>query len=387
MIYCHHNHFDCLQLPVSWFWDSCKCDQCYDSSHYFRRTPHPVALPDTVKGQDIDLDLSQDGTVFCIKSPAFDGHKAVISAEDIEKLQSSSLASDVTLRSKSYIHLWSGSEREFDRNLAKVSYLDFVESESGLKDGLRKFRQYGFLVVGDCPPEDFVVPTLAKRVAYIRDSSFGQVADVKVGPQSAIHPSYRGEPLSLHTDLTYREKSPGILMLHFLKTADPDSVGPDLAGGQTQLSDGFKTAYELKKINPEAFNILTKVWIPFCYRDPLSGLVYRNIQRTILIDPLGSGLVSEIHYSNFARQPQLSTGTSGVSLVEFYRALSQFSDLLVKNQIQFYARPGETYLLNNRRVLHARTAFDASRVERYMRTCYIDLDEVEAKVNLVLGLD
>lgn len=94
-------------------------------------------------------------------------------------------------------------------------------------------------------------------------------------------------------------------------------------------------------------------------------------------------LVHEIHFSNFARQAQLHTGCDDISLEQFYEALRKFSEILHRNQAQFYAVAGETFILNNRRMLHGRTSFDTQKVERRMHTCYIDLDEVEAKLNLI----
>ena len=66
---------------------------------------------------------------------------------------------------------------------------------------------------------------------------------------------------------------------------------------------------------------------------------------------------------------------------DFYAAYSAFMSYL-KNpayQYQFRYKPGECLLLNNARVLHGRTAFDANSGTRHLKVGLINWDYLIAK--------
>lgn len=46
-----------------------------------------------------------------------------------------------------------------------------------------------------------------------------------------------------------------------------------------------------------------------------------------------------------------------------------------KQQLKITTKPGGVLIFNNQRVMHSRTAFDATAAERHMRSCHIELDE------------
>lgn len=353
-------------FPLTWIKDACRCDACFDKEHTFRKILTPFAKSQISDVAELKVEISDE--LVTIKWQELRGKQHTTTIK-ISKFTTKN--ENITFDKAS--KLWSGQTLE---NFPKMNYDTFIKDENGLKEYLRLFKQYGFVILKDTPLEPESIITFSKRIAYIRESSFGYVADVEVGPLSEIHPAYQGDPLPLHTDLPYREKSPGLLVLHFLKTADPKTCGEN-AGGKSLLSDGFYAAREAAKHNQLLFNILKRVEVPFAYHDPLSQLTYRCQQPTISVKKW-TNEVHEIHFSNFARQPIVETGVADVSLTHFMQAIEMFSNILIKNQIEFFAEKGDLIAMNNRRILHARTAFDASKVERYMRTVYIDLDEVHA---------
>lgn len=54
---------------------------------------------------------------------------------------------------------------------------------------------------------------IAKRMAIPKETCYGEVFDVVQNPGKADHLANTGLPLDLHTDLNYRDKSPGILLV------------------------------------------------------------------------------------------------------------------------------------------------------------------------------
>lgn len=45
--------------------------------------------------------------------------------------------------------------------------------------------------------------------------------------------------------------------------------------------------------------------------------------------------------------------------------------------------PGDVLIFNNQRVMHGRTAFDATAAERHIRSCHVELDEFYSSLHLL----
>ena len=60
---------------------------------------------------------------------------------------------------------------------------------------------------------------------------------------------------------------------------------------------------------------------------------------------------------------------------DYYRAYRHFSAIINRPamQVSFRLEPGEMFIVDNRRVLHARTAFDSGG-NRLLEGCYADID-------------
>ena len=98
----------------------------------------------------------------------------------------------------------------------------------------------------------------AERIAYVKETIYGQLFDVIAQPDDdATHLAYTSQALDLHTDMNYREKSPGFQMLHCL-----ESKGP-VDQGVSYFVDGFAAAEWLRHNHPSAFHILTSLPVEF----------------------------------------------------------------------------------------------------------------------------
>jgi gamma-butyrobetaine dioxygenase len=52
-------------------------------------------------------------------------------------------------------------------------------------------------------------------------------------------------------------------------------------------------------------------------------------------------------------------------------------------QLRFRHGPGDLMAFDNRRVLHARTAFEPSTGARHLRGCYVDTDELRSRIRVL----
>lgn len=75
--------------------------------------------------------------------------------------------------------------------------------------------------------------------------------------------------------------------------------------------------------------------------------------------------------------PESLGGVAGKSLLEAYSALGALIDAPEKT-LKFRLEPGEVMMFHNRRLLHGRTAFDASSGARKLHGCYLDMDMIES---------
>ena len=66
------------------------------------------------------------------------------------------------------------------------------------------------------------IERVVERFAYVKETQYGRVFDVVNRPNTSGHLAYTGIALAYHTDLNYREKSPGMQLLHCLKVSPAD---------------------------------------------------------------------------------------------------------------------------------------------------------------------
>ena len=53
---------------------------------------------------------------------------------------------------------------------------------------------------------------------------------------------------------------------------------------------------------------------------------------------------------------------------------------LLKFRIEFKLSPGDLLMMDNHRLLHGRTTYDANEGNRFLQGCYIDYDSTEGKL-------
>ena len=93
------------------------------------------------------------------------------------------------------------------------------------------------------------------------------------------------------------------------------------------------------------------------------------------------------HNKNF-RQVRFSPRLDFVPLMEkekldfYYLARNKLSELFNSNKfrIEFKLMPGDLLMMDNYRLLHGRTAYDANEGKRFLQGCYIDYDSTEGKI-------
>jgi gamma-butyrobetaine dioxygenase len=171
-------------------------------------------------------------------------------------------------------------------------------------------------------------------------------------------------------------------------------------GGTSVFVDALHVASLFRETHPIDFDILSKTPVSFHYVN--DGHHLHQDHFTIELGPptLSSSLreISHVNYSPPFQAPlPLSTPK------EFYPALKRFTDLLNddKHTFEFSLEEGDAVLFDNRRVLHARTAFrsrtkeewktqSGERVEngepdRWLKGCYLEADSLLDRLRVLKG--
>lgn len=251
-----------------------------------------------------------------------------------------------------------------------LDYQEYMNTPEGLLKGLKHLQDYGLFFLKGVPTEDQEVATAAERIGHLRHTFYGRTWDVKSVP-NAKNVAYTNLNLGLHMDLLYMEAPPGLQLLHSLENSVP--------GGTSIFMDSFKAVDLLKKEYPEDYAILTTVPNTFHYRNANHHLHYNR--PTIVVDPMNDALTV-----NYAPPFQGPLELPAEQMQGFYRALRRFAGYIERPDLQFRhtMRPGECMVFANRRVLHARTAFDPTKGKRHLKGCYVDLDMFKDKYRTTL---
>ena len=258
---------------------------------------------------------------------------------------------------------------KWDSKLKDFNHFDFCKNffeEKSMFDALMCFYQYGFVIFKKVPTENNFLVNFANSIGSIRRTNFGEYFDVisKPNPNDL---AYTSLPLAPHTDNPYRNPVPCIQLLHCIKN--------EVSGGFSTLVDGYTVTELLKKQFPEFYEILTKIKIRFQFMD--QSIVLESWAEMIQLDE-----------NNKLRQVRFSPRLDFVPLLDkeklelYYAARKKISELYNSEeyQIEFKLMPGDLLMMDNHRLLHGRTTYDANEGNRFLKGCYIDYDSTEGKL-------
>ena len=225
---------------------------------------------------------------------------------------------------------------------------------------LASFLELGFIIFTGVPTESKTVLEVGSVFGFVRDTNFGAYFDVRSVPD-ANDLAYTSIFLDPHTDNPYRSPVPGVQLLHCLVN--------ETSGGLSTLVDGYAAAEALRVQDSDAFGILARTPVRFRFRDTDTELV----RSAPLIELDGALNVEAV---NFSPRLDYVPLLRPQELAAYFRARQAFDQLLrsPRFEIRFLLEPGDLMMMDNRRLLHGRTAFDPREGLRHLQGCYIDLD-------------
>lgn len=240
-------------------------------------------------------------------------------------------------------------------------------SPAALKTWLDQIARFGFAKLENGPVEDQALVQVVDLFGYIRETNYGRHFEVRteVNPTNL---AYTGLGLQAHTDNPYRDPVPTIQVLYCLESS--------AAGGENMVVDGFRVAEQLRAENQDWFDVLTRHCAQFEYAGS-EGV--RLQSRRPMIELAPDGELVGVRFNN--RSTAALTDVPFDEMDLYYAAYRRMGEIIddPDMEVSFRLEPGESFLVDNRRVLHARKGYSGTG-SRWFQGCYADMDSLLSKL-------
>ncbi|WP_445678759.1 2-trimethylaminoethylphosphonate dioxygenase [Radicibacter daui] len=229
-------------------------------------------------------------------------------------------------------------------------------------------HRYGFGKLLGGPAEPGALFDVVGLFGYVRETNYGRHFDVRteVNPTNL---AYTGLGLQAHTDNPYRDPVPTLQVLYCLENS--------AEGGENMVVDGFRAAECLRDENPQGFDLLTRYCARFDYAGS-SGVALSARRPMIELAP--DGELRGIRFNN--RSAAAITDVPYEHMADYYAAYRRLGEIIddPAMEVSFKLAPGESFLVDNTRVLHARKGYSGAG-SRWLQGCYADKDGLLSTLN------
>lgn len=345
-------------LPLPALRDRCACAECQHPGG--QRLLDPSTLPIELQAEVL---LADDDVLRLVWQP--EGHRSTYSVAALAQVGTSARPAD----------LWTADQAA---QLVTADHGDLVgddaASQRELLRWLRGVAAMGCGVMTGVPIEDGEVARVAELFGYVRQTNYGRWFDVRtqVDPTNLANTSLGLPP---HTDNPYRDPVPTMQLLHCHHTS--------ASGGNNVLVDGWRVANEVRVLDPEGFHQLTTRPVTFAYLG--DGASLSTTTPLIELDSDGNIRAVRSNHRSLQQQPAATTDEEAEALATWYRGYTLFARLIADPafHIQVRLEAGNLFIVDNRRVLHGRTAYDPSGGTRHLQGCYADIDGLHSTIRVL----
>jgi gamma-butyrobetaine hydroxylase len=246
-------------------------------------------------------------------------------------------------------------------HIPSASLPHLLRDRAVLGSWLSAVRRYGFALMDGVPIESGYLCKVAEIFGYVRETNYGRWFDVR----AEVNPSnlaYTNLGLQAHTDNPYRDPVPTLQLLACLENS--------VDGGDSLVIDGFKVVERLKSEALRHFEVLSRYPARFEYSGS-AGVRLRAKRPVIELGP--DGELIAVRFNN--RSLAALTDIPFDDMADYYAASRHFAELIEHPSmaVTFKLAPGELFIVDNTRVLHARKAFSGMG-KRWLQGCYADKD-------------
>jgi gamma-butyrobetaine dioxygenase len=272
---------------------------------------------------------------------------------------------------------WTGPEIErWDAaraaGLPVARYGSLRQDPAALRAFLADVRRFGLARLADLPVTPGAIEDLVTLFGYVRETNYGRVFDVRAEVEPG-NLAYTELGLQAHTDNPYRDPPPSLQVLACLANS--------VDGGESVVVDGFAVVERLVAEDPRGLSLLSARCARFEYAAE-AGVRLRAKAPLVELGPDGELLA--VRFNNRSAAPIVDTPFD--EMADYYAAYRRFAALIEDPALAFRFKlaPGEAFIVDNRRVLHGRTAF-SSGGGRWLQGCYADRDGLLSTLRALEG--
>lgn len=234
---------------------------------------------------------------------------------------------------------------------------------AALRDWLASIRRHGFAKVTGMSPEPGGLFGIVDLFGHVRETNYGRHFEVRT-EVNPVNLAYTGLGLQAHTDNPYRDPVPTLQVLACLENS--------AEGGENMVVDGFACAQRLRDEDPEGFALLAGWPARFAYTGS-AGVALHARRPMIELSP--DGALQGVRFNSRSAAPV--TDVPFEHMARYYAAYRRLSEIIddPAQEVTFKLAPGEAFIVDNTRVLHARKGYSGTGT-RWLQGCYADKDEL-----------
>ena len=325
-------------LPFLWLRDNCQCDECRiietEEKQFLLHT-----VPVDISPKSVEI---IDESLFVLWP---DNHQSVIPLNKIEE-------SGKTRYPERKLWTSKFTPRRFD-------WSEFLEKKEIAFEALKTFVSFGVIILNNAPKEPNSLELLSKRFGPIHETLFERIHNVSVTGH-LYNVAHTSKGLPPHNDFASYKSQPSVQALHMLEN--------ECEGGELIIVDGWEIVEDLRKDNPEYFNILKEFNVPFRQFDENN----ETYAEAPIIKCSSDGSVESFRFSNQLMQ---MIDPSREDVKSFYKAYHEVSTRVHDNKYRstFRLNGGEVLIVASLRVLHARESFIPNG-KRHLQDAYFVYD-------------
>lgn len=252
-------------------------------------------------------------------------------------------------------------------DLPEADFGEVSNSPLALRNWMSRVARYGFGKLSNGPIEEGALMRVVDLFGYVRETNYGRHFEVRteVNPTNL---AFTGLGLQAHTDNPYRDPVPSVQVLYCLESS--------AAGGENMVVDGFRAVEKLKEENADYFDALSQYCARFEYAGE-DGVILRSRRPMIELAP--DGEIIAVRFNN--RSAAAITDVPFDKMETYYAAYRRFGEIIddPAMEVTFRLEPGESFIVDNTRVLHARKAYSGTG-KRWLQGCYADKDGLYSKL-------
>jgi gamma-butyrobetaine dioxygenase len=172
-------------------------------------------------------------------------------------------------------------------------------------------------------------------------------------------------------DLMYYNSPPGLQFLHCMRNT--------VTGGSSIFVDSFRVATLLRLQSRHDYKSLETTPVSFHYmNDDRHYYFFRPTIVTDQTDPHGLA-IDHVNYAPPFQAPfeVSTTGKLKPNWRRFLKSFQKFAQISEREDMQYEEtlKEGECVVFANRRILHARRAYDSTSGDRWLKGTYVDWDD------------